>query len=113
MLTNDHDMQKDFEESGSIYPKVEASHIDKLMEKVQYDAHVVEGTTTTVITSFIPVGKINFTLSTEIMACVDPRNFNKEKGAKYGIEKAAVSAKNKLWELEGYLLAKMMYGETE
>jgi hypothetical protein len=108
-MTNDHDMQKDFEESGSIYPKVEASHIESLMEKVKYDAHVVEGTTTTVITAFIPIGNVNFTLSTEIMACVDPRNFNKEKGEKYGIEKASISAKNKLWELEGYFLAKAMH----
>lgn len=111
-MTEDKEMQRDFEESGSVYPKVEASKIESLMDKVKYNAHVVEGTTTTVITSFIPIGKINFTLSTEIMACVDPRNFNKEKGVKYGIEKAAVSARNKLWELEGYLLAKLMYEEV-
>lgn len=111
-MTEDQEMQKDFEESGSVYPKVEASKIESLMAKVKYNAHVVDGTTTTVITSFIPIGKINFTLSTEIMACVDPRNFNKEKGEKYGIEKAAVSARNKLWELEGYLLAKLMYEEV-
>lgn len=111
-MTNDNDMQKDFEASGSLYPKVEALTIENLMSKVKYNAHVVDGTTTTVITSFIPIGEINFTLSTEIMACVDPRNFNAEKGVKYGIEKAAVSARNKLWELEGYTLAKIMYGEV-
>lgn len=103
--TSDKEMQKDFEQSGSIYPKVEAQHIEQMMEQVKYHTHIVDGTTTTVITAYIPVGKINFTLCTEIMACVDPRNFNAEKGAKYGIEKASVSAKNKLWELEGYKLA--------
>lgn len=76
-----------------------------MMQRVNYDAHIVPGTTTTVITGYIPIGATNFTLCTEIMACVDPRNFNAEKGAKYGIEKASVSAKNKLWELEGYRLA--------
>ena len=108
-MTNDQDMQKDFEDSGSVYPKVEASYIEKLMKQVKYETHVVDGTTTTVVTAYIPVGKVNFTLCTEIMACVDPRNFNAEKGAKYGIEKAEVSARNKLWELEGYSLAKEMY----
>lgn len=103
--TSDQEMQKDFEASGSIYPKVEASHIEEMMKKVTYDTHIVPGTTTTVVTAYIPVGAVNFTLCTEIMACVDPRNFNAEKGAKYGIEKAAASAKNKLWELEGYRLA--------
>lgn len=108
-MTDDKAMEKDFEDSGSVYPKVTAEHIEKLMEQVKYDTHIVDGTTTTVVTAYIPVGKVNFTLSTEIMACVDPRNFNAEKGAKYGIEKAAVSAKDKLWELEGYLLAKEIY----
>jgi len=98
-------MQKDFEASGSIYPKVEASSIEEIMKRVNYDVHVVPKTTTTVITGYIPIGATNFTLCTEIMACVDPRNFNAEKGAKYGIEKAAAAAKNKLWELEGYRLA--------
>lgn len=109
--TSDTDMQKDFEASGSIYPKVEASHIEEMMSQVKYDAHVVPGTTTTVITAYIPVGVVNFTLCTEIMACVDPRNFNAEKGVKYGIEKAAASAKNKLWELEGYRLACELAGK--
>lgn len=108
-MTNDHDMQKDFEESGSIYPKVEAADIDDLMNKVRYDSHVVAGTTTTVITAYLPIGTVNFTLCTEIMACVDPRNYNAEKGVKYGIEKAQVSARNKLWELEGYFLANIMF----
>lgn len=104
-MTSDQEMQKDFEASGSIYPKVEASSIEEIMQRVNYDVHVVPNTTTTVITGYIPIGATNFTLCTEIMACVDPRNFNAEKGAKYGIEKAAGAAKNKLWELEGYRLA--------
>lgn len=110
-MSNDKEMQQSFEESGSIYPKVDFITIEKLMEKVTYECHVVKNTTTTVIVGMIPIGPINFTLCTEIMACVDPRNFNKEKGEKYGIEKAAISAKNKLWELEGYALANSMFNK--
>jgi ribosomal protein L18E len=106
----DKAMQDDFESSGSVYPKVEVERIDELMDQVKYDVHVCPGTTTTVVTAMLPMGPINFTLCSEIMACVDPRNFNAELGAKYGIEKAAGIARNKLWELEGYSLAKSMYG---
>lgn len=34
-------------------------------------------------------------------SCVDPANYNKELGEKYALDKAT----EKLWELEGYLLA--------
>ena len=40
------------------------------------------------------------------MACVDKRNYNAELGFKYGKEKAEAIAEDKLWELEGYFLAK-------
>ncbi|MGL4638537.1 MAG: Gp49 family protein [Shewanella sp.] len=105
-MTDDHEMQKDFEQSGSIYPKVEASHIDDLMNLVSCSAHAIEGTTTTVATAMIDLAGIKFTLAHESTACVDPKNFNAEKGARYAIEKAMESARNKLWELEGYLFAR-------
>lgn len=38
-------------------------------------------------------------------SCVDPANFNEEDGKKYALEQV----KNKLWELEGYLLANRLY----
>ena len=37
-------------------------------------------------------------------ACVDPVNYNKALGEKYAKERAEATARNKLWELEGYLL---------
>lgn len=106
----DHAMQADFEASGSVYPKVTAQRIDELMQKVTYHTHIVPGTTTTLATAMLAVGNVNFTLATEFTACVDPRNFNAEKGAKYAIEKASETARNKLWELEGYALANQFTG---
>lgn len=108
-VTSDKDMQADFESAGAVYPKVKVERIDELMSQVKYDVHICPGTTTTVVTAMLPMGPINFTLCTEIMACVDSRNFNAELGAKYGIEKAEVAARDKLWELEGYSLAKELY----
>lgn len=109
--TNDHVMQADFEASGSIYPKVTADQIDALMNDVIYKTNVVDGTTTTLAVAVLPIGAVNFTLAIELTACVDPRNFNAEKGAMYAVEKAKTSARNKLWELEGYSLAKEIAGE--
>lgn len=38
-------------------------------------------------------------------ACIDPENFDEKLGRKYAYEKAIKLAEDKLWELEGYLLA--------
>lgn len=109
MESADKAMEKEIVDKGLIYPRVTNDHIETMMKAVKCHCYIVPNTTTTVITAYIPIeihsGDINFTLSTEIMACVDPRNFNKEMGEKYGIEKALKSAKDKLWELEGYSLA--------
>jgi len=112
--TQDAIIEQEIIDKGLVYPRVEKSRIDELMARVRYDCHVVENTTTTVVTAILPItDHINFTVATEIMACVDPRNFNKELGEKYGIEKAADAARNKLWELEGYYLARQIQAEME
>lgn len=102
---SDKEIEKEIVSKGLTYPRVTNDQIESMMGTVRFDCHIVPSTTTTVITAYIPMEHLNFTLSTEIMACVDPRNFNKELGEKYGIEKARKSAKDKLWELEGYRLA--------
>tara|TARA_R110002049_G_scaffold119547_2_gene273797 strand:- start:62 stop:400 length:339 start_codon:yes stop_codon:yes gene_type:complete len=111
-MTNDKEMSKDFEASGAVYPKVAVETIDALMEQVVYEPSLVPGTTTTVVVSYLPIGNSKFTLAAETMACVDPRNFNEEKGIKYCTEKCADATKNKLWELEGYSLAKSIEGAS-
>jgi len=45
-----------------------------------------------------------FTITGE-SACVDPANYNKERGEKYALEKAV----DNLWAFEGYLLANDLY----
>lgn len=99
-------MEQEIITKGLVYPRVALSRIDDLMSQVEYSAHVVEGTTTTVVTAFITMAHIKWTLCSEIMACIDPRNFNAELGVKYGIEKAKNVARDQLWKLEGYALAK-------
>lgn len=103
-MSNDKEMCKDFEDSGSVFPKVTPEKIDLLMQSVRYEVNVVPGTTTTLVVGLLDTGTSTFTLATATMACVDKRNFNAEKGAKYCIEKCEKLCREKLWELEGYLL---------
>ena len=98
-------MEADINQLGLNAPRVPKEHIDNLMQYVQYKTHIVEGTTTTVAVAVLPMGTVDFTLAIESTACVDNSNFNADLGAKYAIEKAATSARDKLWELEGYVLA--------
>lgn len=106
-------MQKDFEKSGSTFPKVEASSIAELMRNVTYDCHHIPDTATIVATAILDLCGKKFTLAREHTACIDPRNFNKEKGEFYAIKKASEAARKKLWELEGYYLFKNTVIKTE
>lgn len=106
-------MQKDFENAGAIYPKVEADDIADLMRKVIYECHRVPGTTTIVATAILDLQGHRFTLAHEHTACADPRNFNAEKGEFYAVKKASESARKKLWELEGYSLFKNVVTKAE
>lgn len=99
-------MESEILELGLVSPRVRKEEIDALMERVVYHVAVIPGTTTTAITSYIPMGEVMFTLATTTLACVDKRNFNEALGRKYGIEKCANLSRDKLWELEGYTLAK-------
>ena len=98
-------MEVDINQLGLNAPRVPKEHIDNLMSHVEYKTHIVEGTTTTVAVAVLPMGTVDFILAIESTACVDKSNFNAQLGAKYAIEKAAITARNKLWELEGYVLA--------
>jgi hypothetical protein len=104
----DIEMEADIQRLNLTAPRVTPEHIDALMDKVQYHVDVLPGTTTTRITSSLQIGETTFTLETSIMACVDKRNFNAELGRKYGIEKCAKATRDKLWELEGYALARKL-----
>lgn len=107
-MTNDKEMNEDFEKSGSVFPKVSPEQIDELMGQVVYKPSLIEGTTTTLVVSVLPIAGVDFTLATTTMGCIDKRNFNAEKGVKYCTEKCEGETRNKLWELEGYHLAKTL-----
>lgn len=98
--------EKELQELCMMYPRVTKEQIDSLMNQVEYHTHIVSGTTTTIATAILPIGISKFTLAMTKSACVDPRNFNAQKGAEYAIQDCVNAARDKLWELEGYHLAK-------
>ena len=67
-----------------------------------YVTHIPD-TTTTIAVVF---DKDGFSLAIGQSACVDPENFDAELGAEYACKDATAKAREKLWELEGYRLAK-------
>ena len=82
--------------------------INALTDTLIYKASRVPDTTTTLCVAILPNG---FTVSTGMSACVDPANFDEVKGVKYAMEDAKKKAIDKLWELEGYVLAHKLAGK--
>ena len=80
-------------------PRLTPNYIDSLIQTVRY--HVFPGTTTTVCCIELPNG---FTVTGD-SACASPANFN----AQVGREIAYRNAREKIWELEGYLLRQRMF----
>ena len=83
--------------------KVTKEQIDAIMAGVTYHVYRVPDTTTTIAVAF---DKDGFMLAIGFSACVDPANFDAKLGEQYACEDAERKASAKLWELEGYKLAK-------
>lgn len=83
--------------------KVTKEQIDAIMVDVTYHVYRVPDTTTTIAVAF---DKDGFSLGVGMSACVDPANFDAKLGAEYACLDAEKKAIAKLWELEGYRLAK-------
>lgn len=87
---NEHDLNA---------PRVKLDSLEELIVAEEY--HVFFGTTVTVCCLRLKNG---FTVTGE-SACVSPENFNAELGRLIARDRA----KDKMWALEGYLLAQRLY----
>ena len=86
--------------AGLDAPRVTADHIQALMDRVVYHYEQPQGTTSTFAHAFLD----GFYLASGYSACVSVANFDAAKGQKYAKEQAEPKARDKLWELEGYVL---------
>lgn len=83
---------------------VTKEHLDNLVAKSSVEYAVFDNKLTVAVITLPNKFKV-----TGEASCVDAKNFNKELGEKYALEKAVEN----LWELEGYLLAERLYHRNE
>lgn len=81
--------------------RVRPEDIDQLMADVQVRTHSFPGTTSTVAIAALPDG---FVLGIGHSACIDPAAYDAEIGIRMATADALKKARDKAWELEGYLL---------
>lgn len=87
---------------ANVAPRLTPDDIDSLITATWF--RVVEGTTTMFCCLKLKNG---FTVTGE-SACVSPENFNEEIGR----EVAYTNAREKIWQLEGYLLKQRLYEQS-
>lgn len=99
MLDQDQCIEDEIQAKGLNAPRLTPQKLESKIAKEQY--HQFEGTTVTVCLLTLENG---FAVIGEA-AAVSPENFNVEIGRKV----ARQHARDKLWQLEGYLLREKIY----
>jgi hypothetical protein len=82
-------------------PRIQPSDIEALHRSLQVLTHQFPGTTLTVAVAALPDG---FVVGTGYSKPSSPANFDANIGATIAKGNALAAARDKLWELEGYLL---------
>ena len=95
------EIEKEIVEKGLTAPRITPDLIDATIVSEQY--HVFANTT---FTACLLTLKNGYTVLGE-SACASPENFNAEIGRKIARE----NARNKIWQLEGYLLREKLSGK--
>jgi hypothetical protein len=95
-------LELEIQEKGLNAPRIDPLKIDGQIIYEQY--HVFTGSCLTVCCLTLKNG---FTVSGE-SACASPENFNAEIGQRISY----ANARDKIWELEGYLLKQKLYEES-
>jgi hypothetical protein len=93
---NDNEIETEIQAKGLTAPRVTLEHIQS---RIKGEEYIVSGTLTICILRL----QNGYTVTGE-SACVDPANFNAELGQKIARGKAI----DKIWPLEGYLLAEQL-----
>lgn len=99
---NDQSIETEIVAKGLTARRVTLADINGLMSQVVYSSDIRPNGSTTIIVNAFLHG--TFWLGSGVSACVSVANFNEELGLRIATEKAVETARNKLWELEGYAL---------
>ncbi|MGL5280813.1 MAG: Gp49 family protein [Plesiomonas shigelloides] len=96
---NEDIIEQEIQQKGLTAPRLTPALIDSKVKSVEF--HVFPATCLTVCCMTLENG---FTVTGE-SACASPENFNAEIGQKIARE----NARDKIWQLEGYLLKQRLY----
>lgn len=96
---NEAAVEQEIQDKGLVSPRVTPQRIDSIVTDEQY--HVFPESTVTVCLLTLENG---FTVVGE-SACASPENFDAELGRKI----ARDHARNKIWQLEGYLVRQRLH----
>lgn len=96
-------IEAEVQDKGLTAPRLTPDDLDAAISAEQY--HVFDGTTLTVCCLTLRNG---FSVTGE-SAAASPENFNAEIGRKI----ARAEARDKIWQLEGYLLRERLYREAQ
>lgn len=99
---NEQDLEVEIQQKGLVAPRLTPALIDAAI--VGEDYHVFPNTTLTVCCLTLKNG---FTVTGE-SAAASPENFDREIGKKV----ARDNARNKIWQLEGYLLKEKLHNQS-
>lgn len=98
-MLNEKELEKEINDKGLNAPRLNPQMIDDTIKDEYY--HIVPGTTLTLCVLTLQNG---FTVTGE-SAAASLENFDEEIGRKI----AKDNARNKIWQLEGYLLKQRLY----
>lgn len=91
-------------------PSVSKVRIDALVFSLSFETARVPNTSTTVATARLPNG---FVVAVGENHTVHPANYDAEQGRQRAIEDATNKARRKLFELEGYVLARELHAASQ
>lgn len=117
-MTSEKQIEQEIQDKGLNAPRLTPDHIDSVIQSVHYftaadgasnadnnyDPLVGAPRQLYLLTFCVLVLKNDFTVTGE-SACASPENFNAEIGQKIAYE----NARNKIWQLEGYLLKEKLH----
>jgi hypothetical protein len=107
MIDDDAVVEAMIKDKGLVAPRVMPKKIDAMVASLIFQTYTFPGTTVTVAIAALPSG---FVVGQGQSACASPENFNKEIGDKVAVDNARLDARQKLWELEGYVLKLVIDG---
>lgn len=127
---SEQEIEKEIQDKGLNAPRLTPDHIDSVIQSVHYftagdgyagalasseefnslpedERFINPPQQLDLLTFCVIVLKNGFTVTGE-SACASPENFDPEIGRKVAYE----NARNKIWELEGYLLKEKLYQDS-